>query len=116
MTSRRGFLAGILAAGFAPAAIGSGVLMPTRKLIAPDLSAALMRAMLDNVGLATNPRLIRGEIGAIDDGFAFKTSHPIAELWSPKLAEVFYQAAAWGPIVVERDYGADWAQALRGPA
>jgi hypothetical protein len=29
---RRGFLAGILAAGFAPAAIGSGVLMPVRKI------------------------------------------------------------------------------------
>ena len=29
---RRGFLAGILAAGFAPAAIGSGVLMPVRAL------------------------------------------------------------------------------------
>lgn len=32
MTTRRGFLAGILAAGFAPAAIGSGVLMPVRKI------------------------------------------------------------------------------------
>jgi len=34
--SRRGFLrgmAGILAAGFAPAVIGSGVLMPVRKII-----------------------------------------------------------------------------------
>lgn len=29
---RRSFLAGILAAGFAPAAIGSGVLMPTRQI------------------------------------------------------------------------------------
>lgn len=29
---RRGFLAGILAAGFAPAAIGSGVLMPIKKI------------------------------------------------------------------------------------
>lgn len=29
---RRGFLAGILAAGFAPAAIGSGVLMPVKKI------------------------------------------------------------------------------------
>jgi hypothetical protein len=38
MTTRRGFLAGlsgILAAGFAPAAIGSGVLMPVRKIVAP---------------------------------------------------------------------------------
>lgn len=29
---RRGFLAGILAAGFAPAAIGSGILMPVKKI------------------------------------------------------------------------------------
>jgi hypothetical protein len=35
VTTRRGFLAGILAAGFAPAAIGSGVLMPVRKIVAP---------------------------------------------------------------------------------
>lgn len=32
---RRGFLAGILAAGFAPAAIGSGVLMPVKKIVQP---------------------------------------------------------------------------------
>ncbi len=37
MTSRRGFLGSILAAGFAPAAIGSGVLMPVRPIIAPPL-------------------------------------------------------------------------------
>lgn len=29
---RRGFLAGILAAGFAPAAVGSGILMPVKKV------------------------------------------------------------------------------------
>lgn len=31
--NRRGFMAGILAAGFAPAAIGSGVLMPVRQIV-----------------------------------------------------------------------------------
>lgn len=39
MTTRRNFLgglAGIFAAGFAPAAIGPGVLMPTRKIVAPE--------------------------------------------------------------------------------
>lgn len=30
--NRRGLLAGILAAGFAPAAVGSGILMPVRRL------------------------------------------------------------------------------------
>lgn len=41
MTTRRGFLgglAGVLAAGFAPAAIGSGVLMPVRKIAVPEVS------------------------------------------------------------------------------
>jgi hypothetical protein len=37
MSTRRGFLAGILAAGFAPAAIGSGVLMPVRTIALPDV-------------------------------------------------------------------------------
>lgn len=39
--NRRGFLgglAGIFAAGFAPAAIGSGVLMPVRKVALPALN------------------------------------------------------------------------------
>jgi hypothetical protein len=35
MTTRRSFMASILAAGFAPAAIGSGVLMPVRRIVAP---------------------------------------------------------------------------------
>jgi hypothetical protein len=35
--NRRGFLAGILAAGFAPAAIGSGVLMPVRQIVVPEV-------------------------------------------------------------------------------
>jgi hypothetical protein len=35
--NRRGFLGAILAAGFAPAAIGSGVLMPARPLWRPWL-------------------------------------------------------------------------------
>lgn len=37
MLNRRGFLAGILAAGVAPAAIGSGILMPVRKIVRPHL-------------------------------------------------------------------------------
>ena len=35
MTTRRSFMASILAAGFAPAAIGSGVLMPVRRIVEP---------------------------------------------------------------------------------
>ena len=33
MTTRRGFLAGILASGFAPAVVGSSVLMPVKKIV-----------------------------------------------------------------------------------
>lgn len=33
--NRRGFLTGILAAGVAPAAVGSGILMSVRKLVVP---------------------------------------------------------------------------------
>lgn len=35
MMNRRGFLASILAAGVAPAAIGSGVLMPIKRIVLP---------------------------------------------------------------------------------
>lgn len=37
---RRGFLAGILAAGFAPAAIGSGILMPVRQIVVTDFTVS----------------------------------------------------------------------------
>lgn len=37
MTTRRGFLASILAAGVAPAFVGSSVLMPVRKIVAPEI-------------------------------------------------------------------------------
>lgn len=43
MTTRRGLLAGILAAGFAPAAIGSGVLMPVRAIVLPKSPMRWMR-------------------------------------------------------------------------
>lgn len=71
MSTRRGFLAGILAAGFAPAAIGSGVLMPVKKIALPawppeplpeDIAAIihrLTRQMLDN--MPAEPLLRAGE-------------------------------------------------------
>lgn len=36
MTTRRGFLGAILAAGMAPAVVGSGILMPIKKVWVPD--------------------------------------------------------------------------------
>lgn len=47
--NRRGFLAGILSAGFAPAAIGSGVLMPIRAIAisaSPMLSADMLSIVM----------------------------------------------------------------------
>lgn len=63
--NRRGFLASILAAGVAPAVVGSGILMPVRKLLVPDqridlseeaLEQALIdiQAMTDERGIALN--------------------------------------------------------------
>lgn len=40
--NRRGFLKSILAAGFAPAVVGSGILMPVRQLIVPSDSIAVI--------------------------------------------------------------------------
>lgn len=44
--NRRGFLSGILAVGMAPAFVGSGVLMPIKKIWTPEPTSgiALMRA------------------------------------------------------------------------
>lgn len=42
--NRRGFLAGILASGFAPAAIGSGVLMPVRAIVRPVSGLSMLMA------------------------------------------------------------------------
>lgn len=41
MSTRRGFLSGILAAGFAPAIGHAGILMPVRKLITPPAFGAM---------------------------------------------------------------------------
>lgn len=62
--NRRGFLAGILASGFAPAAVGSGVLMPVRRILLPgDLTIGLIsharsRALLEAAERAAHPPII----------------------------------------------------------
>ncbi len=43
--NRRGFLKSILAAGVAPAVVGSGVLMPVRKIFAPPAFIGIDPAM-----------------------------------------------------------------------
>ena len=46
---RRGFLAGILAAGFAPAAIGSGVLMPVRRIVTPQVILDVPKVLIQDL-------------------------------------------------------------------
>lgn len=61
---RRGFLGSILAAGFAPAAVASGVLMPLGKVWRPDqrMNATEVwhrqQAMLDDIERAINPPIV----------------------------------------------------------
>jgi len=50
--NRSGFLEGILASGFAPAAIGSGVLMPVRRLAFPSYHG-VMSLRASNIGAGT---------------------------------------------------------------
>lgn len=58
MTTRRSFLAGILAAGFAPAAIGSGILMPVKTIAVPSQTIIIRRweRGLDGVIFARDER------------------------------------------------------------
>lgn len=68
---RRGFLASILAAGFAPAAVGSGVLMPVRKLIVPRFTGRELWARLrfdlemQHAYLRANPPLVVDPLGDV---------------------------------------------------
>lgn len=61
---RRGFLASIMAAGFAPAAVASGVLMPLGKVWTPDLPMTAtevrmrQRMQLDELERAINPPIV----------------------------------------------------------
>lgn len=49
--NRRGFLAGILASGVAPAAVGSSILMPVRKLVAPQWIGVDLALKIDEAGV-----------------------------------------------------------------
>lgn len=75
---RRGFLASILAAGVAPAAIGSGILMPARKIIVPAsgflrLEAPASGELLEIVQQYQGYDLVDVEIGQIER-FTFYTT------------------------------------------
>lgn len=65
---RRSFLASILASGFAPAAIGSGVLMPVRALAMPMLSGPAVGEVMIVTDLGSEHYLF------VHDG----------EIWLPK--------------------------------
>lgn len=85
--NRRGFLGAILAAGVAPAAIGSGVLMPVKRIVTPDRNFYhnLVRWADDFMAGASPivvnslpPELMHGELGVIE-GMRFITSAYIVD-------------------------------------
>ncbi len=72
---RRDFLKSMLAAGVAPAAIGSGILMPVREIITPNYDG--MRVII-NWGDREEIRAVSGFGGDwlnIDTGETFKPEH-----------------------------------------
>lgn len=104
--NRRGFLAGILAAGVAPAVVGSGILMPVRALIVPRTDVltldAIRRArerLLENI---VNPPVLvylNGEVlsaahySIAPDGIVHLTGAPIGSIG------VRYLAARINPML-----------------
>ncbi len=86
--NRRGFLSGILAAGVAPAFIGSSVLMPVRQIWKPDarLIQAQTNALLDAAERAINPPVVidewRAYGGAAGGGGKYRDN------WMPRVGEV----------------------------
>lgn len=105
MLKRRSFLAGVLAAGAAPAIVRAGSLM---RLPAPKFD-----------------RLFTGEIGAIDS-FSFIASDPLqqptadamrsiwpAAVWSGNLAEKFWEASGFGASAA-RDFDAPFGKTESG--
>lgn len=57
---RRGFLQGILAAGVAPAVVGSGILMPIRQLWRPKFSVQQMSLTLEEFDGGAHVQIVRG--------------------------------------------------------
>lgn len=76
--NRRGFLSSILAAGVAPAAIGSGVLMPIKRIVLPEY-LEIIDPTMDALRYAT---LYPMEIGRYE-GFRFIESPKIQKLQLP---------------------------------
>ena len=64
MTTRRGFLGAILAAGVAPAFVGSSILMPVRAIARPKLDATRIVSALS--GLRTGERFSIQRITGMD--------------------------------------------------
>jgi hypothetical protein len=73
--NRRGFLASILAAGVAPAAIGSGVLMPIKRIVLPEY----LEIVDPTVNALIYATLYPMEIGRYE-GFRYITSQQMQEL------------------------------------
>ncbi len=79
MTTRRSFLSSILAAGMAPAAVGSGILMPVKKIIAP---------IPDLFVYDYESKSVLGRI---------KSTSPFVVFIHPEWADELQEAAIWEP-------------------
>jgi hypothetical protein len=79
MIQRRGFLSAILAAGFAPAAVSSGVLMPVRAIWTPyDNYGYSHDLMIDEIFriLKANPRALQAKVKQWDSEYSVKIERP----------------------------------------
>jgi hypothetical protein len=97
--NRRGFLGGlasILAAGVAPAAVGSGILMPVRQLIAPTEGIVVMGWDMGH-GDATD--IWRCEVGRYDGVRMIRTPHEVRKAASA--AHSKYMAQYMGRVTDE---------------
>ena len=78
-TSRRSFIASILAAGYAPAAIGSGVLMPVRQLVAQPIFRGTPGLYNDLIIVFDDPLAMRIAVSAEAMQFAAWTDRLMYE-------------------------------------
>lgn len=95
---RRGFLAGILAAGFAPATIGSGVLMPVRRILAPVRRTSGIFTFTDHEGDSRAAEsLVREWVAAHGATLTALTCHPPQASVSDPLAQM--ASVQWEGVV-----------------
>lgn len=116
MTTRRSFLASILAAAAAPAIVRSGVIMPVRRpieVVPADALDQLLDHWVDAMRYSYPP-LIKGELGRIDSMVTFVNAAGMAVGFS-EIARTTTQRLQPGQwLIVPPDAGKLTLQALLG--